>query len=406
MRILSLCVLALVAAAVVEAQLRVPLTKAAPTSVKAGVSVADKLIQKYAPKGNKPNAVPTPVSISDFLDTQYYGPITLGTPPQNFKVVFDTGSSNLWVPSSKCGWTDIPCWLHNRYYSSKSSTYVANGTSFSIEYGSGTMQGFLSQDTMGIGNLNVQNQVFAEATSEPGLAFVAAQFDGIMGLAFITISVDHVTPVWYNLVSQGLVPQSLFSFYLQTDPSGTHVGELLLGGIDSNHYTGSLKYVPLISETYWEINMDSVTVGGHAASCTQCKGVVDTGTSVIAGPTAAVTQINTWLGAQTVEGEGVFAVCPNLTSLPTITFQLGGVAYKLTPAEYVVEVTLLGQTQCLTGFIGIDIPAPYGPLWILGDTFIRTYYTVFDFAGQRVGFAPVNPAPSTRTTGRPVHINL
>jgi hypothetical protein len=65
--------------------------------------------------------------------------------------------------------------LHHKYDSSKSSSYVANGTNFQIQYGSGAMSGFLSQDTVTLGGLTAKNQVFAEALSEPGLAFVAAQ---------------------------------------------------------------------------------------------------------------------------------------------------------------------------------------------------------------------------------------
>src|SRR6201986_3013162 len=107
-----------------------------------------------------------------------FSEISVGTPPQEFKVVLDTGSSNLWVPSSECG--SIACYLHSKYDSSQSSTYKKNGSDFEIRYGSGELSGFVSQDTFRIGDLEVKGQDFAEATKEPGLAFAFGRFDGIM----------------------------------------------------------------------------------------------------------------------------------------------------------------------------------------------------------------------------------
>lgn len=174
---------------------------------------------------------PSVVPLVDAFNTQYYGTVYIGTPGQQFNLLFDTGSSNLWVPSSKCSWLDFACYFHHKYYSSKSSTYVANGQSFSIQYGTGSLTGFLSQDSVILGGQTIKNQVFAEATQQPGITFLAAKFDGILGLAFQTISVDNVVPVFYNMMSQNLVPEPLFAFWLSRDPvANVSGGEMDLGG--------------------------------------------------------------------------------------------------------------------------------------------------------------------------------
>jgi cathepsin D len=347
-------------------------------------NVGAHLKNKYA--ASSPSSVP----LTDYQDAQYYGPITIGTPPQSFKVVFDTGSSNLWIPSSKCPITVIACDLHAKYHSDRSSTYVANGTAISIQYGSGAMSGFLSEDTVVVGAITVTGQTFAEATGEPGIAFDLSKFDGILGMAFERISADGVIPVFYNMISQNLIPEPLFSVWLSKNPQGTNGGELILGGIDSSLYNGSINYVPLISETYWAFSMGDVRLGNTSldfCGSSGCNAIADTGTSLIAGPTAQIDALNQKLGAVVVNGEGIFTSCDVINTLPTIEIVINGVTYPLTAKDYVLQVSSFGKTECLSGFMGIDIPTPPGPLWILGDVFISTYYTVFDFGNNQLGFA-------------------
>merc|ERR1712112_148389 len=289
--------------------------------------------------------------LDNYLDAQYYGPIELGTPGQTFNVIFDTGSSNLWVPSATCAIWEVACNLHNRYDHDASSTYKPDGTEFVIVYGSGSVEGFMSWDTCCVAGVCVDDQSFAEVTHEPGIAFIAAQFDGILGMGFPQIAVNDANPVFNNMIDQGAVEEPIFSFWLNRDPDAEIGGELILGGSDPNFYTGDIAYVPVDREGYWEITMD---------------------------------------GMELIPGTGQFQIlCAMIPTLPDIDFILGGQKFTLTGKDYVLEITqcVLGQcqTQCISGFMGLDLPM--GEWWILGDVFIGKFYTEFDMGNKRVGFA-------------------
>ncbi|KAL0399836.1 UNVERIFIED_CONTAM: Aspartic proteinase A1 [Sesamum radiatum] len=238
------------------------------------------------------------ISLKNYLDAQYFGEIGIGTPPQKFTVIFDTGSSNLWVPSSKC-YFSVACLFHSKYKSSRSSTYKKNGKSAAIHYGTGSISGFFSQDHVQLGNLIVKDQDFIEATKEPGITFLAAKFDGILGLGFQEISVGNAVPVWYNMVNQGLVKDPVFSFWLNRKGNEEDGGELVFGGVDPNHFKGEHTYVPVTQKGYWQFDMDEVLIGGETTGfCSGgCSAIADSGTSLLAGPTTVVTLINHAIGA-------------------------------------------------------------------------------------------------------------
>jgi saccharopepsin len=320
------------------------------------------------------------VPLTNFMNAQYYTEIALGNPPQTFKVILDTGSSNLWVPSVKC--TSIACFLHTKYDSKASSTYRANGSEFSIQYGSGSMEGFVSNDVLSIGDLTIKNQDFAEATKEPGLAFAFGKFDGILGLAYDTISVNHITPPFYSMINQGLLDAPVFSF--RVGSSEEDGGEAIFGGIDSTAYKGEIDYVPLRRKAYWEVELEKVKFGDDVLELENTGAAIDTGTSLIALPTDIAEMLNTQIGAKK-SWNGQYQVdCSKVPNLPELSFYFGGKAYPLKGSDYILEV----QGTCISAFTGMDLNLPGGSLWIVGDVFLRKYYTVYDISRGAVGFAP------------------
>jgi saccharopepsin len=319
------------------------------------------------------------VPLSNFMNAQYFTEISIGSPPQTFKVILDTGSSNLWVPSKQC--TSIACFLHTKYDSDASNTFKENGSTFSIQYGSGSMEGFVSNDQLAIGDLSIKKQDFAEAVKEPGLAFAFGKFDGILGLAYDTISVNHITPPFYSMINEGLLESPVFSFRLGS--SEEDGGEAVFGGIDEAAYKGKIHYVPVRRKAYWEVELEKLSFGDDEVEFENTGAAIDTGTSLIVLPTDMAEMLNTQIGA-TKSWNGQYQVdCAKVPSLPELTFYFGGRPYPLRGSDYVLNV----QGTCISAFTGMDLNLPGGSLWIIGDAFLRRYYTVYDLGRDAVGFA-------------------
>uniref|UniRef100_A0A4W4G939 Peptidase A1 domain-containing protein n=2 Tax=Electrophorus electricus TaxID=8005 RepID=A0A4W4G939_ELEEL len=238
------------------------------------------------------------------------------------------------------------------------------------------MTGYLGYDTVTVGGISVQNQIFGLSESEaPFMATMVA--DGILGLAYQTIASDDATPVFDNMMNQGLVSQDVFSVYLSS--SGEQGSVLLLGEIDSSYYTGNIYWIPLSSETYYQVTMDSVSINGQIVACSGgCQAIVDTGTSLIVGPTSDISNINAWLGATTDQYGDATVSCSNIQSMPEITFTLNSYTFTIPASSYISQ----SYSSCRTGFGGSS-----DSLWILGDVFIRNFYTIFNRQTNNVGLA-------------------
>ncbi|XP_066428876.1 pepsin A-like [Eleutherodactylus coqui] len=322
---------------------------------------------KYAPESA--GAVSEP--LVNYMDNQYFGRISIGSPPQEFSVVFDTGSAELWVPSVSC--SSLACTNHRRFNPRLSSTFQSTDESVSISYGTGSIKGALAYDTVQVGSLAITKQGLLLSETESFFLYYS-HFDGILGLGYPSLSVSRATPVFDNMWSEGLIPEDVFSVYLSSGSSSV----VVFGGIDESLYSGPLRWVPVTHERFWQITIDSVALGDQVFACQDgCQAIVDTGTSVIAGHAEAMKGIQKAIGA-TADVYGLYHVtCSDIGSLPDLTITIGGAQYPVPAAAYISQFS----GSCTSGF-----QTTAGP-WILGDIFIREYFVAFDRSHNRIGFA-------------------
>ncbi|XP_008145377.2 pepsin B [Eptesicus fuscus] len=322
--------------------------------------------------------------ITNYLDAFYFGEISIGTPPQNFLVLFDTGSSNLWVPSTYC--QSQACSNHNRFNPSLSSTFRNNGQTYTLSYGSGSLSVVLGYDTVTVQNIVVNNQEFGLSENEPNNPFYYSDFDGILGMAYPNMAVGNAPTVMQGMLQQGQLTQPIFSFYFSRQPTRQYGGELILGGVDNQLYSGQIVWAPVTQELYWQIAIQEFAIGNQATGwCSQgCQAIVDTGTFLLAVPQQYMGSFLQATGAQQAQNGDFVVACNSVQSLPTITFIISGSQFPLPPSAYVLN----NNGYCRLGIEATYLPSPNGqPLWILGDVFLKEYYSVYDMANNRVGFA-------------------
>ncbi|EED90965.1 predicted protein [Thalassiosira pseudonana CCMP1335] len=326
------------------------------------------------------------VVIRDLSNAQYYGKVAIGTPPQEFQVVFDTGSADFWIPSPSCTTESSNCKNKKTYDPTKSSSFsnVKAGakSDFSIMYGSGPVQGAFSVDTVILGDdYTVVDQTFAQVDSTDGLGMVfeKAKFDGILGLCFPVLSQDPgVSTVIENLVDNGSLEKPMFSFFLGNNADG----ELTLGGYDESRFEGDITWVDLVSPTYWLSPMDEVRFGGNVVSSGKTAGIMDTGTSLLYGPQDIVMNMATSLGGQFLPQVQLFLIDCD-TTVPDLEFTIGGMAINIPGSEL---MSVVDQMNRLVGDPSSPIPAGFST-WLMGDTFLRKVYTIFDYGEQKIGYA-------------------
>ncbi|KAF8504113.1 aspartic peptidase domain-containing protein [Gautieria morchelliformis] len=363
-------------------------------------------------------------------DSSYSGTISIGNPGQSFDVILDTGSSDLWVASTQC-LQGCPSGT-TTYNPSSSSSFKDTSQTVSITYGTGAVQGDAGSDTVSMGGFTTQSQTFLVA-QEVSSGLLTGTLSGLLGLGFKSIANTGATPFVQGLASSSSFSQPLMSFYLERhiNDSGAAAraagGVLTLGNTNSSLFTGTIDFVNIpatVTPGFWLLPVTGVTAQGTAVSLPSQSqlAAIDTGTTLIGGPTAAVAALYTNIpGAQQGTGslQGYYTF--PCSTVVNISMSFGGAhSWPINPVDFKLEASTGGKTVCIGAVFDLSggtstspgssppnkrqLNPSTNPDWIVGDTFLKNVYSVFRYDPPSVGFAQLNPslpgagsAPGTAT---------
>jgi len=372
--------------------------------------------------------------------TSYAGAISIGHPAQDFRVVFDTGSAHVVVPSATCN--SESCLEHRSY------NVTASGSAFAINvdgsavpegelcdqvtigYGTGKVTGEFARDEVCLGGdsedsracVEVSVVMAVEMTTQP---FKSFNFDGIFGLSLDSLAVGPEFSFFNQLAGSGFGGALQFGVFLAGPDAGQeHSSEIALGGHNSKRLLSPLQWTPVAAKKmgYWQIQIKEVRIGNKTLDVCKdgsCRGVVDTGTSHFGVPGSSITEFQSALTTDSTEDEDCrFAEAPSMELvLEGFTLSLGPRNYMrplAVPAGMSVGsargVTLesggrvdqpqasaeVGSSQplsptashaCAPRIMPVNLPEPLGPkLFILGEPLLSRYYTVYDWKEAQIGF--------------------
>jgi len=315
----------------------------------------------------------------------YIASVGVGSPATQYNLLVDTGSSNTWVGAGKA------------YV--RTSTSTSTGDRVSVTYGSGSFSGteFTDQVTLASGLVIPKQSIGVASTSE---GFEGE--DGILGIGPVALTegtvsgVNSVPTVTDNLFSQGTITSNEIGVSFEpTTSSSVRNGELTFGGTDSSKFTGSITFTGITGTSpaneFWGIN-ESITYGGTSIQSTTA-GIVDTGTTLVLLATGAFSAYQRATGAVEDNNTGLLRVTSaQFNALQNLNFVVGGTTFALTPNAQLFPRSLNTQIGGVAGdfyliVASLGTPAGEGLDFINGYAFLERFYSVFDTAGRRVGFA-------------------
>ena len=345
--------------------------------------------------------------------TLYFANVSIGTPAQNFALHIDTGSSDLWVnvPDSEiCTGQGDPCSSSGTYDANSSSTYKYVNSLFNVSYEDGSgATGDYATDTVSIGGKSITGLQF-------GIGYESNSAEGILGVGYTAdeAQADTARQKSYPNLPQamangGLIQSNAYSLWLNDLDANT--GSILFGGVDTDKYTGSLQSVPIQKEfdqyaefliTLTNMGLTDGTTNQNLTTDLPTVVILDSGSSLTYLPNDLASAIYSALKVQYDPSQQLgLCSCSLANEKITIDFTFTSATISVAIDELVINTNQgtsedrenpnsqggqsEGGEESLDCVFGIG-PAE-GETAVLGDTFLRSAYVVYDLANNEISLA-------------------
>jgi cathepsin D len=326
----------------------------------------------------------------DGTDYSYFSPVAFGTSGKVMYLLVDTGATNTWLMGSGC--KTKSCGLHHTFGKEDSSSLETTGATFGLGYGTGSVAGEIVNDTVAMGGLSIFATfgLAANVSDE----FSLFPIDGILGLGRPGSGTPAFPAIMEAVIDSKVLDANLIGINLNRASEGTADGELNFGSPDVTKYSGDLSYVNTVSgsET-WEISIDDIILNGIACNFTGKTAFIDTGTTLMLFPTEDAQRLHSLI-PRSRQVDGVFRLPCSSDIL--IQIIISGISYNVRAEDYVGK-PVEGGDLCSSNIVG-GLETSANNQWILGDSFLKNVYTVFDFDKDRVGVSPTKQFRKTQLT--------
>jgi len=314
-------------------------------------------------------------------DVSYIATVQIGTPPQNFNVIMDSGSADFWVGSEQCQDCSSNATLLG---SQGSSSFVASNQQFEVQYGSGAVAGLKCQDTVNLAGLSLTNHSFGVALQE-SQQFTGAPIDGLMGLAQSTLSEQGVPTPVESLATAGLISAPIASFKISRLSDQLNDGEITFGALDTTKFDQNTltAFDNVNQQGFWEGAVDDFSVGGQSAGLQGRTAILDTGTTLILAPAQDAATVMQMLGGQCDQQQCTIPCTANAS----LALTFGNTAFSIEPQDMaVLPVDINDPTGNCTA--GIQ-PGSVGGAneWLVGDVFLKNAYFSVDQSTNQISLA-------------------